>query len=179
MGEFFTQLNFAQIAGHPHDIPDKAIDKLMTYIGTDASLSHEQHIRNFTRHCGAHVRGTDRHADVYMTLFALSLDGKAGNWYDNLPDNSFATLADFKAAFLGNFGSKKEPRHLVAALTSIKKSETETMDEFNNRFIELANSIPTTYSPPAAFVLDYYIEALSGKIQYQIRDKEPTTLLLA
>ena len=61
----------------------------------------------------------------------------------------------------------------------MKKSETETMDEFNNRFTELANSIPTTYSPPTPSFLDYYIEALSGKIQYQIRDKEPSTLLLA
>ena len=114
-----------------------------------------------------------------MTLFVLSLDGKAGNWYDNLPDNSFTTLAKFKTVFLGKFGSRKEPRHLVATLTSIKKSETKTMDEFNNKFTELANSIPITYSPPAASVLEYYIEALSGKIQYQIRDKEPTTLLLA
>ena len=116
---FFTQLNFDQIAGHPHDIPEKAIDKITMYNGTDASVSVEQHVRNFTWHYGAHVRGTDRHEDVYMTLFAL--DGKAGNWYDNLPDNSFATLADFKAAFLGNFDSRMKPRHLVAALTSIKK----------------------------------------------------------
>ena len=158
MGDFFTQLNFAQIGGHPHDIPDKAIDKLTTYKGTDASLSAKQHIRNFTRHCGAHVRGTDRHEDVYMTLFSLSLDGKAGNWYDNLPDNSFATLADFKTAFLGKFGSKKEPRHLVAALTSMKKSDTETMDEFNNRFTKLTNSIAATHAPPAASTLDYYID---------------------
>ena len=53
MGEFFTQLNFAQIVGHPHDIPDKAIDKITTYNGTDASLSYEQHIKNFTKHYGA------------------------------------------------------------------------------------------------------------------------------
>ena len=79
MGEFFTQLNFSQIASHPHDIPDKAIDKLMTYNGTNASLFTEQHIINFTKHYGAHVRGTDRNEDVYMTLFALSLDGKASN----------------------------------------------------------------------------------------------------
>ena len=79
MGEFFTQLNFTQIAGQPHDIPEKAIDKLMTYNGTDASVSAEQHLRNFSKHCGAHVRGTDKQEDVYMTLFSLSLDGKAGN----------------------------------------------------------------------------------------------------
>ena len=107
------------------------------------------------------------------------MDGKAGNWNDNLPNNSFATIEAFKAAFLGIFGSKKEPRHLVAALTSMKKSETETMDEFNNRFTELSNSSPVTHAPPVASTLDYYIEALSGKIQYQIKDKEPTTLLQA
>ena len=151
----------------------------MTFNGIDASIFTEQHIKNFSRHCGSYVRGVDKHEDVYMTLFALSLDGKVENWYDNLPNNSFTTIADFKTAFLGKFGSNKEPRHLVAALTSMKKSETETMDEFNNRFTELSNSIPTTYAPPAASTLDYYIEALSGKIQYQIRDKEPTTLLLA
>ena len=75
-------------------------------------------------------------------------------------------MAAFKTAFLNKFGSKKEPRHLVATLTSIKKSDTETMDEFNNRFTELSNSIPATYAPPAASTLDYYTEALSGKIQY-------------
>ena len=100
MGEFFTQLNFTQIAGQPHDIPEKAIDKLVTFIGTDASTSVEQHLRYFPKHCGAYVKGTDKHEDVYMTLFALSLDGKAGNWYDNLPNNSFTTIADFKSAFL-------------------------------------------------------------------------------
>ena len=124
MGELFTQLNFTQIAGQPHDIPEKAIDKLMTFNGTDASISAEQHIRNFSRHCGSYVRDIDKHEDVYMTLFALSLDGKAGNWYDNLPNNSFTTITDFKTAFLRNFGSKKEPRYLVAALTSMKKFET-------------------------------------------------------
>ena len=87
MCEFFTQLNFTQIAGQPHDVPEKAIDKLMTFNGTDASTSAEQHIRNFSRHYGSYVSGTDKHEDVYMTLFALSLDGKAGNWYDNLPNN--------------------------------------------------------------------------------------------
>ena len=100
MGELFTQLNFTQIAGQPHDIPEKAIDKLMNFNGIDASIFTEQHIKNFSRHCGSYVRGANKHEDVYMTLFALSLDGKAGNWYDNLPNNSFTTIADFKSVFL-------------------------------------------------------------------------------
>ena len=53
------------------------------------------------------------------------------------------------------------------------------MDEFNQRFTELSNAIPATYKPPALSILVYYIEALSGKMQYQLKDKEPTTLLNA
>ena len=75
-----------------------------------------------------------QHDDVYMKLFALSLDGKAGDWYYNLPDNSFATLEAFKTAFTNRFGEKKEPRHQLASLTNIKKKKNETMDEFNQRF---------------------------------------------
>ena len=51
-----------------------------------------------------------RHEDVYMKLFALSLDGDAGDWFNNLPDNSFATLATFKTAFTNKFSEKKEPQ---------------------------------------------------------------------
>ena len=53
------------------------------------------------------------------------------------------------------------------------------MDEFNQRFTELSNAIPATYKPPAPSILLYYIEALSGKMQYQIKDKELATLLNA
>ena len=113
-----------------------------------------------------------------MKLFALSLDGRVGDWYNNVPNNSFATLETFKTAFTNRFGEKKEPRTQVASLTNIKK-ENETMDEFNQRFTKLSNAIPATYKPPAPSILHYYIEALSGKMQYQIRDKEPTTLLWA
>ena len=31
MGEYFTQLNLSQIAGQPHRLPDKAVEKLPMY----------------------------------------------------------------------------------------------------------------------------------------------------
>ena len=102
-----------------------------------------------------------------MKLFALSFNGRASDWYSNLPDNSFSTLEAFKIAFTNRFGEKKEPRHQLASLTNIKKKENETMDEFNQRFTELSNDIPAIYKPPAPSILLYYIEALSGKMQYQ------------
>ena len=53
------------------------------------------------------------------------------------------------------------------------------MDKFNTRFTELSKAIPTACAPTATTILVYYIEALSGKMQYQIRDKEPAYLLQA
>ena len=95
-----------------------------------------------------------------MKLFALSLDGRDSDWYINLPDNCFATLATFKTSFTNEFGEKKEPRHQLASLTNIKKKENETMDDFNQRITELSNAIPATYKPPAPSILLYYIEEI-------------------
>ena len=39
MGEYFTQLDFSQIAGHPHRLPDKAVEKLPMFTGTDATCN--------------------------------------------------------------------------------------------------------------------------------------------
>ena len=101
-----------------------------------------------------------------MKLFALYLDGKASKWYKNLPDNAFDTLASFKTSFTNKFSEKKEAQHQLAALTNIKKKDIETKDDFNTRFTELSKSIPTAYAPTAPTILVYYIEALSGKMQY-------------
>ena len=108
MGEYFTQLDFSQIAGQPHHLPDKDVEKLLMYTDTDATTS-AMHLRNFSRCINAYVSDSVRqHDDVYMKLFALSLDGKVGDYYNNLPDNAFDTLAAFKTSFTNKFGEKKE-----------------------------------------------------------------------
>ena len=92
MGEHFTQLDFSQIAGQPHRLPDKAVEKLPMYTGTDAT-TFAMHLRSFSRCISSYVSDpANKHDDVYMKLFALSLDGRAGDWYTNLLDNAFATL---------------------------------------------------------------------------------------
>ena len=136
------------------------------FTGSDATTS-AMHIRSFSRCVNSFISDpTLQHDDVYIKPFGIYLDGRDGDWYNNLPDNSFATLTAFKTAFTNKFGEKKEPRHQLASLTNIKKKEKETMNEFNQRFTELSNAIPATYKAPAPSILLYYIEALSGKMQY-------------
>ena len=143
MGEYFTQLDFSQIASQPHRLLDKAVKKLPMFTGSNATTS-AMHLRSFSRCVNGFINDpAHQHDDVYMKLFALSLEGRAGDWYSNLLDNSFATLKAFKTAFTNRFG-EKEPRHQLAALTNIKNKENETMDDFNQRFTELSNAIPST-----------------------------------
>ena len=66
MGEYFTQLDFSQIAGQPHRLPDKAVEKLPMYTGTDATTS-AMHLRNVSRCINAYVSDpVSQHDDVYM-----------------------------------------------------------------------------------------------------------------
>jgi len=82
-------------------------------------------------------------------------------------------------AFNERWGDKKEYRHLLAALHGIKKSENETMEEFNKKFNELVSSLHTDIKPPTASILIYYIEAFNSEMGYQLRDKEPTNLKIS
>ena len=77
MGEYFTQLDFSQIAGQPHRLPGKAVEKLSMYTGTDAITSTMQ-LRSVFRCINAYVNDlVSQHDDMYTKLFSLSLDGKA------------------------------------------------------------------------------------------------------
>ena len=132
------------------------------FTSTDG-ITSTMHLRSFSRCVNAFISDhAHQRDDVYMKLFVLSLDGRAGDWYNNLPYNSFDILVSFNTSFTSKFGEKKEPRHQLASLTNIKKKENETMDEFNQRFTELSNAIPAINKPPAPSILLYYIEAPSG-----------------
>ena len=53
------------------------------------------------------------------------------------------------------------------------------MDGFNKKFTDMTNAIHTDYKPTAQSILLYYIEALSGEMQYQLKDKDSNTLLIS
>ena len=82
-----------------------------------------------------------------MKLFALSLEDDVEEWYLDLDDDSYKTLSEFQNAFRKKWGEKKEPRHLLAALYSIKKMENETMDKFNTKFRRVVVDLPRDIKP--------------------------------
>ena len=80
---------------------------------------------------------------------------------------------------MGKYGERRENSHLISAISTIKKNENETMEEFNKRFNELVKSMPATVKPPDEFLLCSYLDAFGVDTAYELRRKEPTTLGIA
>jgi hypothetical protein len=179
MDNFFSPIVFREMTGYPHDIPEKEIEKLPTFQGNNA-VTAKKHIKSFQlcirKWCNgnAHI-----HTNVKMRLFSLSLEEDFFYWFVGQYDNKFNTLNELVNAFIERWGDKKEHRHLLEKLHTIKKKENETMEDFNKKFDDLINSLHTEIKPPTTSILIYYIEAFGSELRYQIKDKDPTNLKLA
>ena len=90
MGDLFKPLDFTTIAGYPHQIPDKATEKVPSFHGNDA-ITAKSHLLFFVQ-CYAKWRHNVNFEDVKMRLFALSLEANAFEWFTNLADNSIKNL---------------------------------------------------------------------------------------
>jgi hypothetical protein len=90
MSMFLSPLNFAAIQGAPHDIPEKAIDKLPSFQGNNAFSVHS-HILSFCQCVLKYSKGLDEE-DVQMTLFVYSLEGDAAEWFTEFDADKFSTL---------------------------------------------------------------------------------------
>jgi len=179
MDDVFSPFDFTAIVGYPHALLEKALEKLPTFQGNNG-ISAKTHVKVFSlcinKWCNA---AQHNHQDVKMKLFALSLEEDAFDWFSNLDDNKFPTLSSLIDEFMDKLGDKKEHRHALVALNTIKKTENETMIEFNKRVNDLVNSMHKDIKPSEASILIYYIEAFNGDLDYQLRDKEPTNLASA
>ena len=179
MTEFYKPLDFYQIAGAPHDILNDAMNNLPIFEGNNATTANT-HLRKSERHLVSYCDNVaSNHEDIKIKLFALSLEDDAVEWYENLGDDSYKTINEFLAGFKKRWGEKKEPRDLLAALHNIKKMENETIDEFNTKFMRVVADLPREIKPRDASILIYYIEAFTGDLRYQLRDKEPADLKTA
>jgi hypothetical protein len=111
--------NIAAIQGAPHQVPEKAIDKLPAFQGNNA-ISARSHITNFDmcvqKFCGGH-----NHEDVKMTLFVYSLEGDALDWFTDFPADKFSTLEEILDEFRKRWGDQKEHRFQLSALTISRK----------------------------------------------------------
>ena len=119
--DIFSPCKFANIRGYPNDTPKHGMDKLPIFQG-DNAISANSHLKAFSSWLGKYARSADfNHEDVKMTLFVLSLEGDALYWFTEKPQNSFDSLQSIVNAFKEKYGDKREGRHLVKAISIIKK----------------------------------------------------------
>ena len=122
---------------------------------------------------GKYARGVDyNHEDVKMSLFVLSLEEDALDWFTEKLDNSFNSLQSIINAFKDKYGDKREERRLVKAINVIKKKENETIEEFNKRFNGIIKELPQDCNPldkSLLSLLGFYIDAFNANTSYELR----------
>jgi hypothetical protein len=178
MDDYFSPLDFSTINGYPHAIPEKAIEKLPSFQGNNV-VTAKSHIKVFSLCINKWCSGaTHNHQDIKMKLFSLSLEEDASDWFSSLDDNKYSTIKDLIDGFMERWGDKKEHRHLLAALHSIKKNENETMEEFNKKFNELVTSLHTDYKPPMLPFSYIMLRPSMGRSDINLEIKSLQTLKL-
>jgi hypothetical protein len=53
------------------------------------------------------------------------------------------------------------------------------MEEFNKNFNDLVKILPASIKPPLTSILIHYMESFEGEMRYQLRDKDPQTVVEA
>jgi len=148
-------LRFSNIPGHPNDLPSLGIDKLPNFQG-DNAINTSTHLRDFSIWMAKYVRSADfDHEDVRMTLLILTLGGDAYDWFEEKPQNSFNSLELIINAFKEKYGDKRQGRHLVKAISIIKKREDETIEEFNKSFNGIIRELLQDYKPTDKYLRDF------------------------
>ena len=131
MEDLFAPLHFTNI---PHDISERAIDRLPSFTGNDATIATD-HIKRFTTFLARYAHATTyNHEDVKMQLFILSLEGDARNWFCDFPDNFFDSLQAIINAFKNRYGDQINERYLPCAIYNMKTNENGIGDQ-NSKLI--------------------------------------------
>jgi hypothetical protein len=117
----------------------KAIDKLPSFQGNNV-VSARDHWNTFMSMIIKYHIG---HLDVLMKFFVLSLEEDAIDWLTSFLDNSISTKDQLEVPSLKKWGERRDNRYLLVALSSGKRNENETIEEFNKRFNQIVQRLHT------------------------------------
>ena len=88
------------------------------------------------------------HDDVKVRLFTQSLVGEARKWFKNILDNSILNYQAFEYSFKEKWEDNKNPKQYLSQYHSMRRRESESIQEFSNRFMKTYNVIPAQFKPP-------------------------------
>jgi hypothetical protein len=170
--ESYNCFDFSNIQGGVHDLPTNANSWLPFFSGKETSGN--SHWTQFCDSFDFHLDGQD-HPDVFMKLFASSLIGKAKGWIDQLPERSIKNIEELQKAFKVRWCDKEHSQDSFSQYYNICKGPCESTRDFTDRFNLVLKKIRSKVGSEQA-IIDQYLSSLEGTLQFEVRDRSPTTL---
>jgi len=114
---------------HPHAL-SSSLEKLLEFHG-DNAIGARKHCDAFMEHI---ITLGVFHLDVLYKWFSSSLRKDAAKCFLSLFDNNINCFQACQKVLFEIWLEKKDSQFILNSLTNIKRSENETIDEFENRF---------------------------------------------
>ena len=116
------------------------------------------------------------HDDVKVRLFAQSLAGEAIKWYKNILDDSILNYQAFEDAFKDKWPDKKNPKLYLSQYNSMRRKESEYVQEFSDRFMTVYNVVPTQFKPPIGSSKLHYDETFDCEFTLWLSERTLASL---
>jgi hypothetical protein len=112
--------------------------------------------------------------DVVMNIFSTTLHGNSRKWYDNIPNSSITTMGQLEETFLEKWGIQLEDISVLQKkLKDIKKTENDTLKDFQDRFEHTLFQIPKIHHPEDEYVVHLYMDALLVHLGFILSKRGP------
>jgi hypothetical protein len=151
-----------------HDFPSNYNNKMPRFDGEDANITAENHIQRFEYFLDLYEVEDD---DVYIRMFALSLQGKVKNWFKNLPAASIRNFHQFMQVFLDRWVIMGNVFLILEEYDHLKRNPGETVQQFSTRFNKVYHSIPVDVRPPPGLAQLHYPDAFDTRNDIPVKRK--------
>jgi hypothetical protein len=155
-----------------HDLPQNYNQRIKSY-DAEENISSQRHLDWFNDFVDLEEVDDE---DVKVRLFAQSLSGEVRKWFKALPTASIPNFASFETTFLARWGDKKNPLQLLTQYNNLKRTPSETVQEFSTRFMRVYNSIPAEVKPPPGAAQLRYVDSFDSDFSLLLRERRSTTL---
>jgi hypothetical protein len=171
----YKPLDMRKIPGYPRKMPPISKRWLPRFTGGNGERA-DFHMDEFHSYFGLHPIDDDAE-DVVMKIFPTTLHRNAKKWYDDLPDARITSMNQLEEAFLKEWGiSLGDISVLLKKFKHIKKTENETLFNFQSRFEGTLYQIPASHCPEEEYVVHLYTHAILAHLGLPLSKRAPKTL---
>jgi hypothetical protein len=142
----------------------------------DGTVTVEEHLHAFSNACTI-LRVNEN--DSCMFLFKNSLQGNVASLFSNLPDQCISTWSELSYWFTSTFGHFDNPYEHLKRFNQLHIKESESIRDFNLRFIKLYNHISLSIHPTNLVSLLHYYDILPPLYHWRLEEKNVQNLELA